>query len=71
MARFIKALSIPPIPFDLSAARAVGVLLGVTGTSDVTDGAVVLLAQQYRQPIITGDPVDVARLRPSVRVITI
>ena len=44
LARFIKALSIPPITFDLPAARAVGVLQGATGASDVTDGGVVLLA---------------------------
>mgnify|MGYP000850436616 CR=1 FL=1 len=42
--------------------RAVGRLLRSSGTSDVVDAHLVLLAAQVGEPIITGDPDDLRRI---------
>ena len=50
------------------AARAVGQLLGVSGTSDVVDASVVWCAQQRSQVVITSDPDDLLAIDPTLRV---
>jgi hypothetical protein len=59
------------IPLDGSHAQAVGVLLARTGTSDITDAHVVICAQRSGLAVITSDPLDLRRLDPTLRVITI
>jgi hypothetical protein len=49
------------VPLDRAMARRVGELLARSGTSDVIDAAVVLLAATG-DIVLTSDPVDVARL---------
>ncbi len=48
-------------PLDGEAARAIGPLLARTGTVDVVDAHIALLAGAGDE-IITSDPADVARL---------
>lgn len=48
-------------PLDWEAARAIGPLLARTGTTDVVDAHVALLAGAGDE-IITSDPEDIARL---------
>lgn len=48
-------------PLDHKAARAIGPLLARTGTADVVDAAVALLARNG-DVIVTSDPRDLARL---------
>ncbi len=48
-------------PLDREAARAIGPLLARTGTVDVVDAHVALLAHAGDE-IITSDPADMARL---------
>lgn len=42
--------------------RTVGRLLGESGTSDVVDAHLVILAAQLGEPLLTGDPDDLRRL---------
>ncbi|GAC1333698.1 MAG: hypothetical protein NVSMB17_14440 [Candidatus Dormibacteria bacterium] len=59
-------------PLDELTARAAGALCGRTGTSDVIDASVVLCARrQGNAAVVTGDPVDLARLDPAVRAFTV
>ena len=53
---------------DRVLAEATGVLCGETGTSDVVDAAVVLIARRERAAVVSSDPKDLKRLDPSLRV---
>lgn len=59
LARLLSGVDVRPLTDDLG--RASGVLLGATGTADVIDAAVVLLAADG-DVIYTSDPDDIARL---------
>lgn len=59
IARLLRAVDVRPV--DESDGREAGVLLGATGTSDVIDATVVLLAEPGDR-IVTSDPGDVERL---------
>lgn len=54
-------------PLDREAARAIGPLLARTGTRDVIDAAVAVLASDG-DVIYTSDPGDLARLTEARRV---
>jgi hypothetical protein len=56
------------IPLDLDYAKAVGVLLAKTGTSDIADAHVVFCAQQADHAVVTSDPFDLQRLAPNLRI---
>ena len=53
---------------DQILAEAAGVLCGKTGTSDVIDASVALVARQERAVVITSDPEDLRRLDPGIRI---
>jgi len=59
------------VPLDGSHAQAVGALLARTGTSDIADAHVVICAQRSGLVVITSDPLDLRRLDPRLRVITV
>jgi predicted nucleic acid-binding protein len=59
------------VPLDGSHAQAVGALLARTGTSDITDAHVVICAQMGGYAVITSDPLDLKRLDPKLRIITV
>jgi hypothetical protein len=59
------------VPLDGSYAQAVGALLARTGTSDITDAHVVICAQRSGLAVITSDPLDLTRLDPKLRMITV
>ena len=59
------------VPLDGSHAQAVGALLAQTGTSDIADAHVVICAQRLGLAVITSDPLDLRRLDPKLRVITV
>lgn len=50
------------VPFDEETAKDVGDLLARSGTSDIVDGAVVMLAMQQGAAAVTSDPDDIASL---------
>ncbi len=47
---------------DLEEARAAGSLCGITGTADVVDASVALLARRHKAAVVTSDPRDLRRL---------
>jgi PIN domain len=59
------------VPLDGLHAQAVGVLLARTGTSDIADAHVVICAQRSGFVVITSDPLDLRRLDPKLRMITV
>ena len=59
------------VPLDGSHAQAVGALLGQTRTSDIADAHVVICAQKAGYAVITSDPLDLKRLNPKLRMITV
>lgn len=59
------------VPLDGSHAQAVGALLARTGTSDITGAHVVICAQRSGLVVITSDPLDLRRLDPKLRMITV
>lgn len=53
-------------PLDSTLAEASGVLCGMTGTSDVIDASVVLVARRERAAVVTSDASDLKRLDPTL-----
>jgi hypothetical protein len=54
---------------DRDEAQAVGVLCGRSGTADVVDASVALLARRLRAVVVTSDPDDLRRLDPLVNLV--
>jgi len=72
LAGFLAAKGGPTIaPLDSRAARAAGELCGKTGTSDVIDASVAVCAMVRHDHVVTSDPADIARLNPSIALITL
>lgn len=59
-------VSVPAL--DLAMARACGELCAASGTADIVDASVVLVARENADPILTSDLEDLARLDPSARL---
>lgn len=58
LARALQEVEIRPF----TEGRRVGLLLGASGTRDVVDAHLVLVAVQTGEAILTGDPDDLGRL---------
>jgi hypothetical protein len=70
-ARQVKAPNTVVVVFDQILAEAVGTLCGRTGTSDVVDASVVLVARRERAVIVTSDDKDLRRLDPVAHLVRI
>ncbi|MFN7920787.1 MAG: hypothetical protein U0Q16_11855 [Bryobacteraceae bacterium] len=71
LARFLRSDEVEVVPLDVELARSCGELCGATGTSDVIDASVVILARQRRDPIVTSDPHDLRRLDSTATLIPV
>jgi len=60
MARVIDACVV--VPLDRELAQDVGELCGRTGTADVVDAAVAVVASRFGDDVVTGDTSDLGRL---------
>ncbi|MGH9110875.1 MAG: PIN domain-containing protein [Acidimicrobiales bacterium] len=69
LVRFLGADEVDIHPLDAATAKAAGHLCGATGTADVVDASVALLARQHRGPIVTSDPGDLRRIDPHLDVV--
>lgn len=58
-------------PLNHSDAKRVGELLRASGTTDVIDAHVAVLAGQLRAPVITSDPDDISKLNPNLELIRV
>jgi len=54
---------------DIERAKAAGHLCGATGTADVIDASVVLVARARRGVVLTSDPDDIRRIDPGLDVV--
>ena len=54
------------IPLTADDAKAVGILLAGTGTSDIVDARVVICARRADQPVVTSDPRAFNRIDPTL-----
>ncbi|HEX5418369.1 MAG TPA: PIN domain nuclease [Gammaproteobacteria bacterium] len=75
-ARLAKLLNAPQtriIDLNHARARAVGILLCVSGAEDVVDASVVVCARGHGRnvPVITSDPRDLARLDGALPLVTV
>lgn len=68
LARLLRSRDVDIVALDDAAARAVGVLLGRSGTSDTVDGHVVVVALSTGSSVVSGDPDDLRQLDARVDV---
>ena len=68
LARLLRSSDVELRPLDGSDARRVGESLGRTGTSDVVDAHVALVAVRDGRTIFTSDPDDLRVLAPGARI---
>lgn len=61
----------PLLDLDDTAARAGGQRCGASGTSDVIDASIVVVARQRALRVVTSDPDDLRRLDPRVDVVIV
>ena len=71
LARFLRTEEVEIVPLDEQLSRSCGELCGATGTSDVIDASVVILARERRDVIVTSDPDDLRRLDPQSPIVQI
>lgn len=62
LARFLRSSLCEVVPLDVSDAKLAGQLCGLTGTADVVDATVVVVARRRRHRVVTSDPHDLRRL---------
>ena len=71
LARFLRTAEVEIVPLDEHLSRSCGELCGATGTSDVIDASVVILARERRDTIVTSDPDDLRQLDPKAPIVPI
>ena len=71
LSRFLRGTEVSVVSLDERLSRAAGELCGATGTADVIDASVVLVAREHRDTILTSDPADLRRLDPSAAIVRI
>lgn len=69
LSRFLRGTEVSVIPLDEGLSRAAGELCGLTGTADVVDATVVLVARGSQDIIVTSDPSDLRRLDPRAAIV--
>jgi PIN domain-containing protein len=66
LARLLKGCAV--LPTDEATAKHAGVLLGLSGTSDVVDAIVVATAVKLAATVVTSDPKDLLQLSDAAAV---
>lgn len=70
--RLVRLLSTDQVtvrPLDAVTAKAAGHLCGATGTADVIDASVVLLAREMQGVAVTSDAGDLRQLDPRISLV--
>ena len=71
VARTLAAAETTVHPLDADAARAAGMLCARSGTNDVVGASVATVARLVGGVVATGDPDDLRRLDPGLRLLTV
>lgn len=69
LARVVNAESVTIHQLDAPLAKATGQLCAATGTADVVDASVVLLARLTGGVAVTSDPDDLHRIDPAIDLV--
>ena len=71
LAHFLRSRHSEVVPLDAASARQAGRLCGLTGSSDVLDASVVVVARQRGHRVVTSDPGDLRRLDPRLELVVV
>lgn len=71
VARLLKHGAVTIHPMSDEVAYAVGALLARSGTADVVDGHVALLATRMRATVVTSDPDDMRSIDSSLDLLVL
>ena len=71
LAALVGSRTVEIVALDVTAAKAVGRLCGLTGTADVVDASVVLAAQVRSDRVVTSDPADLAAIDPGLELLVV
>jgi len=69
LAALVKSGLLEVRDLDLDEARAAGALCGASGTADVVDASVALLARRHHAAVLTSDPDDMRQLDPGLPLV--
>ncbi|MGH3787417.1 MAG: PIN domain-containing protein [Pseudonocardiaceae bacterium] len=69
--RLLRARAVHIDPLSEDVAYRLGLLLAKSGTSDVVDAHVALLARRLRATVLTSDPDDLTALDPTLTLVTV
>ena len=69
LARLLNARDVLVEPLADAGARAAGVLCGASGTTDVIDASVVLVARRHGATVMSSDRADLELLDPTIPVV--
>jgi hypothetical protein len=71
LSRMLRNPGLVEAPLRHADAKQIGELLRDSGTSDVVDANVAVLAGRLGVPVITSDPDDISRLNAAIELIHI
>lgn len=71
LARLLALPLVTVVPLDALTARGVGSLLAMSGTRDVVDAHVVVVATMHAAGVVTSDPDDLRRLDPRLELLVV
>jgi hypothetical protein len=69
LARLLGSGFVSVQALDQSEAEAVGVLCGISGSADIVDASVALLARRHRAKVVTSDVDDLRRIDPTLDLV--
>jgi len=69
--RLIRQAGTDVVPLNGPDATAVGLLLAETATLDIVDAHVVICARRAGQVVVTGNPKDIRRMGPELRLVAV
>jgi predicted nucleic acid-binding protein len=70
LARLLASGVVSVQALDQEEAQAVGVLCGKSGSADVVDASVALLARRHGATVVSSDAADLQRIDPQLQVVT-
>ncbi|MDQ6910251.1 MAG: PIN domain nuclease [Actinomycetota bacterium] len=68
LARLINTGEVEVHELDLTEAKAAGVLCGLSGTADVVDTSIVLLARRHKAVVVTSEVDDIRRIDSTIEL---
>lgn len=71
LARLLASPICDVVPLDATRARKAGQLCGMTGSDDVVDASVVVVARERGQAVVTSDAAALARLAPTLQLVIV